>query len=449
MEKLIYEKLNELINTKGTKAKSTWVKNNLSEENELNDLIIYALNIQFDPRIKTNLAKKSMKMDISDIGYNEVIVGIKAFFDYATTKCTGKDIDIGNILTYLNSVEGFYGKDVRNIMENIIIRNLKLGITGKAINEAIGRNVIYVYDIWKGHALKDMSKLKNRNIIVSDKIDGYRSTIRAGKEVYSANGIPQPIENFPEIHAVIKTLDKSIIETHIIDGEMIYNKEPEMDRITRYNKTSSIMGSDGLKYDLTLKSFDLVPIDEFEKGISTNGTLARKNKLKDLLKHANCEVEYLKPLYVGNDVSIIQDLFADAIRKGDEGLILQTVDSKYETRKVSDGMWKLKVRETSDLKVVGFEEGKETGKNKGTLGMMLVEYKGSICGVGSGFKELINLEKYPTENTRDWIWRNRESLIGKIAEIEYDENKDKDGNYNLRHGSFLRWRFDKTEPSLS
>lgn len=449
MEKLIYEKLNELINTKGNKAKSTWVKNNLSEKNELSDLIIYALNIQFDPRIKTNLAKKSMKMDVSDVGYNEVINDTKALFDYVTTKCTGKDIDIGNVSTYLNYVEDSYDKDVRNIMENIVIRNLKLGITGKAINEAIGRNVIYVYDIWKGHALKDMSKLKNRDIIVSDKIDGYRSTIKAGKEVYSANGIPQPIENFPEIHAVIKTLDKSIIETHIIDGEMIYNKEPEMDRITRYNKTSSIMGSDGLKYNLTLKSFDLVPIDEFEKGISTNGTLERKSKLKDLLKHANCEVEYLEPLYVGSDVSIIQDLFADAIRKGDEGLILQTIDSKYETRKVSDGMWKLKVRETADLKVVGFEEGKETGKNKGTLGMMLVEYKGSICGVGSGFKELINIEKYPTENTRDWIWQNRESLIGKIAEIEYDENKDKDGNYNLRHGSFLRWRFDKTEPSLS
>lgn len=448
MERIIYEKFNELIKTKGTKAKALWVKNNLSEKSELNDLIIYALNIQFDPRIKTNLAKKSMKMNISGIQY-EVISNTKDLFDYVTTKCTGKDIDIASVLTYLNDMEYFYGADVRNLIENIVIKNLKLGITGKAINEAIGRNIIYVYDIWKGHSLKDMSKINGRDIIVSDKIDGYRSTIKGGKEIYSANGIPQPIENFPEIHNAIKKLDKNIVETHIIDGEVIYNKEPEMDRITRYNKTSSIMGSDGLKYDLTLKAFDLVPIKEFDKGLSTKGTLERKNQLKELLKNSDLEIEYLSPLYVGKDVSIIQDLFADAIRKGDEGLILQTIDSKYETRKVSDGMWKLKVRETADLKVVGFEEGKETGKNKGTLGMMLVEYKGSICGVGSGFKELINIEKYPTENTRDWIWQNRESLIGKIAEIEYDENKDKDGNYNLRHGSFLRWRFDKTEPSLS
>lgn len=449
MEKQIYNKINELINMKGTKAKAKWVKDNLSEKNELNDLILYALRIQFDPRIKTNLAKKSMKVDLSKVGYNYAIIDLKDLFDYVITKCTGKDIDIGNVLTYLDNVNKVYGQEVRNMIENIIIRNLKLGITGKAINDAIGRKEIYVYDIWKGQGLKDMSKLKDRIIIVSDKIDGYRSTIKGGSEVYSANGIPQPIENFPEIHKVIKTLDKDIVETHIIDGEIIYNKEPEMDRITRYNKTSSIMGSDGLKYDLTLKAFDLVPIDEFEKGISTRVTLTRKNNLKDLLRNSDAEIEYLEPLYIGDDISIIQDLFADAIRKGDEGLILQTVDSKYETRKVSDGMWKLKVRDTADLRVVGFEEGKETGKNKGTLGMMLVEYKGSICGVGSGFKELVNIEKYPIESTRDWIWQNRELLIGKIAEIEYDENKDKNGNYNLRHGSFLRWRFDKKDVSYS
>ena len=112
-------------------------------------------------------------------------------------------------------------------------------------------------------------------------------------------------------------------------------------------------------------------------------------------------------------------------------------------------MWKLKVRNTADLKVVGFEEGKETGKNKGTLGMMLVEYKGSICGVGSGFKECRNDEKYPIEHTRDWIWNNKDKMIGQIVEVEYDENKDKNGNFNLRHGVFLRWRPDKKEPSYT
>ena len=448
METQIYNKLTELINIKGTNDKCNWVKTNLSNDSELAELILNILKVQFDTRITTNLAKKSMKKN-NFKDYAKSIERVSEFLNYITNECTGKDIDIANVLNYLSLVEEVHGKNVRNMFEDIAIRNLKLGVTANSINKALGKEVIYDFNVWKGHALKDYSKLKDRKVIVTPKIDGYRSLIYKDL-VYSPNGKAQPLSNFPDIEEQFNKFPNEYRDKYIFDGEMIYNRVG-LDRIERYNMTSTIMGRDGMKKDLCFNMFDRIFYTEFKDEKATETTENRKVDLKAITKASNLEgsfVKYVEPLYVGNDIEIIQELFMDALRDGDEGLILQTCDSFYETKKVSDGMWKLKIRDTGDLKVLGFEEGKETGKNKGTLGMMYVEYKGFKCGVGTGFKELVDNEKYPIEHTRDWIWENRDNLIGKIVEVEYDENKNKDGGFNLRHGSFLRWRFDKTEPSI-
>lgn len=448
METKIYKLLNQLMNISGTNEKLEYIKTNLSEKSELNNLILDIMRIQFDPRITTNLAKKSMKKNNAK-SFTISIETVPEFLEYISEECTGKDIDIANILNYLDLVEEFHGEAVRNMFEDIAIQNLKLGVTGKSVNTALNREEIYVFDVWKGHALKDYGKLKGRDLIVTKKYDGYRSLIYKDL-VFSPKGTAQPLSNFPEIELEINKIAEGIRNKFIIDGEMLYNKEA-IDRIDRYNKTSSIMGKDGVKRDLCFYSFDMLPYTEFKNEIAIEDSATRKGRLKAVISELvgeSEELKYAEPIYIGSDIDIVKELFMDSLRDGDEGLMLQTFDSKYETRKVSDGIWKLKIRDTGDLKVLGFEEGKETGKNKGTLGMMYVEYKGFKCGVGTGFKELVDDEKYPVEHTRDWIWENRDNLIGKIVEVEYDENKNKDGGFNLRHGSFLRWRFDKTEPSL-
>lgn len=444
MERKIFDVITKLINTKGTKAKALYVgqlPNELSKEEF--EILIDIFRLQFDPHKKTNIGRKSLSSK-TRVAPTLTIVGIPQLLDYLVV-CTGKDVEIANIKCFLGTLD----EDMVPLYENICIQNLKIGITGEAINKALGDSLIYVFSVWKGQALKDYSKLNNRSIVVTEKIDGYRSCI-CEDVVISTNGIEQPLSNFPEIEAELNKLPKELREGRVFDGEMLYNKEPHLDRITRYNRTSSIMGADNLKKDITFNVFDSIPIEEFNSGKSSKTTIERKTHIEEAIVTylPNSEsVRYLKPLYVGSEVEVIQELFADAIRKGDEGLILQTTNSHYETRKVSDGMWKLKVRNTADLEVVGFEEGKDTGKNKGTLGNLLVRYKGSICGVGTGFKELIDSEKYPITHTRDWIWKNRDTLIGSIVEIEYDENKNKDGEFNIRHGVFLRWRTDKKEVS--
>ena len=53
---------------------------------------------------------------------------------------------------------------------------------------------------------------------------------------------------------------------------------------------------------------------------------------------------------------------------------------------------------------------------KGTAGAIAVKFRDNIVNVGSGFDD----------KSRDFIWQNREELIGRIAEVKYKEiSKDK------------------------
>ena len=67
-----------------------------------------------------------------------------------------------------------------------------------------------------------------------------------------------------------------------------------------------------------------------------------------------------------------------------------------------------------DLPIIGTIEGE--GRLKGTLGALVVRYKGNQINVGSGFDDC----------TRNRLWEDRTSLIGRIVEVKYKEiTKDK------------------------
>ena len=62
-----------------------------------------------------------------------------------------------------------------------------------------------------------------------------------------------------------------------------------------------------------------------------------------------------------------------------------------------------------DLEVIGVEEG--TGRNKGTLGALVVKYKNNTVNVGSGF----------TDEERSYYWNNQDKIIGRVIEVKYKE----------------------------
>ena len=111
------------------------------------------------------------------------------------------------------------------------------------------------------------------------------------------------------------------------------------------------------------------------------------------------------------------------------------IDKVYEFKR-SKGCLKLKVMQTCDLKIIGFQEG--TGKHVNKLGALIVDFKGNSVGVGTGF----------SDEDRTFIWDNRDSLLGRVVELRYFEiTKDKNGIESLRFPAYVTIREDGKEVS--
>src|SRR5690606_36097128 len=186
-----------------------------------------------------------------------------------------------------------------------------------------------------------------------------------------------------------------------------------------------------------------LPLSEFQDGKSKKTYEQRRNTLELTLgapledKEIEC-INLLPILYEGNDKNMIAVIMKYAEEKGWEGLMVNTADGLYQTKRTSD-LLKVKKMKTADLLVMSMEEG--TGRNKGRLGRINVEYKGGLTGVGSGF----NGEQ------RDYFWDNADEIVGKIVEIQYfEESKDeKTGIPSLRFPIFKGVRHDKTVEDIS
>ena len=92
-----------------------------------------------------------------------------------------------------------------------------------------------------------------------------------------------------------------------------------------------------------------------------------------------------------------------------------------------------------DLEVVGIEPGKPESKFKHTLG-------GLVCrGVDQGKHIEVTVGGGYTEELRDAIWADRDSVIGRTVEIKGDAlTRAQDGDtWSLRFPVFQGFRDDK------
>lgn len=192
------------------------------------------------------------------------------------------------------------------------------------------------------------------------------------------------------------------------------------------------------KDNVVFNVFDYIPLNNFVIGYSKMNCLDRKGFVYEELR--KIEPDWLKPveiLYHGNyDKKIVQQELDKQIALEHEGVMVNLANATYEGKRTKN-ILKVKAMQSADLRIIGFEEG--TGKNKGTLGAVIVDYKGNQVKVGSGF----------SLDDRDYFWNNREELMGTIIEVQYFEESQnqKNDSISLRFPVFLRRREDKDEVS--
>lgn len=408
------------------------------EENRDNQMLKDVLYFVYNPFIVTGLSSKKINKDLSNMTImkvptlNDPKFDITCIFDYLIDHNTGRDEDIAYVQHYLYSLPS----EEREIYKQIFTKELKLGITAKTINK-VWKDFIPEFNVMLAEKYWDrMNKLEEEkpDIIITQKLDGIRAVakVRDGNvEMFSRQG--KTIEGLIDIEKELRELDDGFY-----DGELLLNKEdtPSKDL---YRETVQVVNSKNeYKRNIIFNIFDSIPLNDFVIGYSKFDCVNRKRFVYEELREI--EPDWLKPveiLYQGEyDKRIVQQELDKQILLEHEGVMVNLANAPYEGKRTKN-ILKVKAMQDCDLKIIGFEEG--TGKNKGTLGAIIVDYKGFNVKVGSGF----------TDEDRNYFWNNQKELLGRIITVQYFEEttNKKDNSLSLRFPVYLDLREEGKEIS--
>lgn len=397
----VKEIFDKIAGVSGKKSKETIIKQNAD-----NELFLECLKFLLDSDITTGLNKKKINKKVKV--YENTCDDIRDMFIYLSLHNSGKDRDIGVVQGYINSLD----EDLQDFVRGLLTKSLKIGADAKTVNKVIPV-LIFTFEIMLG-SKADLNKLPKGDKFVTEKFDGQRcfTIIKNGK-------ITMKSRQNKEITGLIEVL-KSIKQTGLnnvcLDGELLaINSDYE----SVYKDTMKIISTKSeVKTGVKYMVFDIITLDEFENKKKTDIYSIRRSVLENIK-----ETEFLKVtpiLYHGNDNDKVLEILNKCRQNGAEGCMIN-LDKSYEFKR-SKTLLKLKVMNSCDLKIIGFEEG--DGKYKGTLGNLICDYKGYQLGVGSGF----------SDKQREQIWNNQEKYLNRIAEIQYFEE-----TYNDKGGLSLRF----------
>ncbi|MBQ9014017.1 MAG: hypothetical protein IJ094_10795 [Bacilli bacterium] len=418
--KRVKEIIEELQITSGTNDKINILKSN--SENELLKLV---LEYTYNPFKKYKISEDVLNTISSDDSSSKTI------FMLLDTLALN---NINNSLR--NEIAAFKNSNLEHwdLYSKMILKDLRCNISSKTINK-VWKDLIPTSETGKDVkcmlATKfDFNKPPKDKMFITEKLDGIRTWCIIDKnrnvELYTRQG--KLIEGCKEIENAIYNLK---LENVILDGELLASGE-DIDYSNVYKETTKrVKNKNQEKNGLAFHIFDIITMEEYNNKIGINRYSERRKMLYSIKE--NEFVKVVKCLYEGSDILEVLLLLDEYREKGAEGLMCN-LDKVYEFKR-SNSCLKLKVMQSCDLKIIGFQEGK--GKFKNTLGSLIVNYKGNSVGVGG-----------LSDADREYIWNNRDSLIGRVAEIKYFEiTKDKDGVESLRFPIFLGIREEGKEVS--
>ena len=420
--------LDELRNTSSSNDKLMLLAKYRHNE-EFMDILMFLLDPFFLTGIsKKKIAKKFIPPTKHAMSFIEVLF-------YLKKNNTGRDEDISIVQSYLSRVEdeGEY-----EMLESIITKSYKLGITATSFNKVFGKNTIRQFKTQKAKSYKDEShKVEGEDFTLSIKEDGTGIYLikdvdgsivfmtRQGKEVTGLTELTVDAEK--------------LVNGFVYCGEVVAYNTQNMNRSELFRYTQAILKRDGEKTGVRFSLYDCVDSEQFFNGESKDTYSARMETLSSILANANCVHLHKTPVvYRGSNTSVVDEWLDKVIEEDLEGLMLNLSNALYECKKTHNVL-KVKKFYTCDLEIIDFEEGEN--KNKGKTGAIIVDYKGNRVGIGALSDEL-----------RNDTWRNPVKYLGRIVEVSYaavTQNQDKPGMYSLQFPTFVRFRDDKTKEDVS
>ena len=392
----IFKQIQETSSTNDKKA--------IIAANKDNELFKKCLVFLLDGNINTGISNKKINKKVepsSELAPYYLCMNstFEEVMDYLNKNNTGTDVDIYEIQCFLDGHE-----EDREFYEQMITKSFKLGADKKVINACIP-NLIPTFDVQLGTSIEKVKLSGNEKIFISRKLNGTRCAFVGDRCMTRQN------KEYKGLDHIVADLQKLVGKDTFVDGELLYKNKEGLSDSEAFQKGTGIAMSKGDKSDLKLVIFDMFPLDEFWSGKSKESYSNRKKQIVELGEKIKIlgtdNLEIVQMCYEGYDHSEIWKWLDYAEQHDWEGIILN-LDTPYECKRTKN-LIKVKKFYTYDLEVVGIEEG--TGRNKGTLGALVVKYKNNTVNIGSGF----------TDEERSYYWNNQDEIIGRVIEVKYKE----------------------------
>lgn len=394
------------------------------------DELIAFFKFLLDPAIVTGLSDAKINKKVTakpDIEIQYLSCGY--LYIMGAGHNTGSDASIATIQNYLHK-----NPEYEEFLKRLFTKNLPIGVEAATVNKVYGEEIIPVWEVQQGYPIDKYKFRKGELIFASRKLNGSRGTY------FKGDIISRQAQKFEGLDHIIKDIEKIIGTDYAVDGELIRRNIDGLTDGQNFRETISILNSDGNDKSLIkFVIFDIVPIDEFERDACTENYSVRKKRLLDLKnkiqKNGTQNIEVVQMVYEGTDVNDVYDWLDYAVKHDWEGLVVNRQVPYRRTR--HNGCLKVKRFYTVDLRIIAIEEGQN--RLAGTMGALVVDYKGNKLRIGSGFDDA----------TRATVWENPDDYIGKIVEIKYKEKScdKKTCLESLQFPTFVRFRNDKNEVS--
>ena len=415
----------QLQNTSGAIAKKKIIADNKDNE-YFRKLLYYALH----PLLTYKVSERTLRRPTP---YNATItLTMTNIFEVCEALSSRKALD--DVTVY--QVKGFldmHDVEMKELFIQILSKTLRLGVTAKTVNKVIP-GLLPEWEVQQAYPIEKYPLKDGVWFSLSQKLNGVRATFYRGK-LYARSG-----EVYTGLDHIIDELAFFGDDLFVFDGELTLKDKGNLSDNEAFRTATGIINSDAEdKSRISFTIFDVLPADEFETGESCKGYKERRAVLDELAMTMFRDTEYtkvLEVLYQGTDQSKIDELLGQMVREDKEGLMLN-LDVPYKCKR-HNGILKVKRFYTMDLPIIRCEEG--TGRLAGTLGALVLDYKGNEVSVGTGF----------TDAERAIFWAAQDKIVGLLCEVKYKEIScdKKTKAESLQFPVYVCLRTDKTEASF-
>lgn len=390
------------------------------------------LQIAFDPYKIFGISTRKLHKQVSGIAYPAD--SVFDLFYWLEKHNTGTDVAINMCQVTLDKIAST-DCECAQLLESLICKDLSIGVDSKTINKEMP-GLIPTFSVQLANKYFDKpSYVEGKTFAITTKIDGGR--IIALKENGQVSFYTRAGQKYEGLVDLEDEMSRLMPDNICLDGEITLLVRGNLSSKDAYKETMKIVRTkDKEKHGVKMLVFDAMPVSDFKTQTSSMTYIQRRQMLDCMSAFDTTRYFELLPLlYRGSDTSEITRILEEEVSNGEEGIMINICDAPYEFKRTNN-LLKCKKFQSSDLQIIGFEEG--TGKYTGTLGALICEYKGGEVRVGSGL----------TDEQRKEIWSCQHRYLNSIIEVSYfEETMDSTGELSLRFPTFKDFRPDKTEPN--